>query len=256
MSNQQKTPVVSFVLTTYNCGDTISQILEAIEGQDYPSIEINIKDGLSTDNTLEIIEDFKNRSKYKVNTQSQKDTGIYDAMNQGYELTSGDIIVFCSDKLARPDAVSHIVQTINDAGEACVGAHADLVYSENGVPVRDWRMGKGHIRDGWMPGHPTLYLKREIYEKYGLFKTDYRIAADYEFMVRICKDNEDKIAYLPEMIVDMSYGGTSNATAASYWKSLMEANRALRENGYKFPWLISFKRTIRLILQFMKAKHL
>ena len=255
MTNKDAKPTVSFILTTYNCGGTLGEILDAIESQDYPNIEVNIKDGGSTDNTLEIIRNYKESSKFSVNTESKKDTGIYDAMNQGYAMATGDIVVFCSDKLARTDAVRRIVETIQNAGESCVGAHADLVYSENGRPVRIWKMGKGHIRNGWMPGHPTLYLKHSIYEKYGLYKTDYRIAADYEFMVRICKDNEDNIAYLPESIVDMSYGGTSNATAASYWQSLMEANRALRENGYRFPWIISMKRTMKLLIQFVKAKH-
>ncbi len=255
MNTEKQNPTVSFILTTYNCEDSIGDILSTIQMQDYPHIEVNIKDGMSTDKTMDILQDYKKNSKYKVNILAKHDTGIYDAMNQGYTLSTGDILVFSSDKLAKKDAVSHMVKTILDAGDNCVGAHADLIYSENGVPVRSWKMGKGHIRDGWMPGHPTLYLKRFIYEKYGLFKTDYIIAADYEFMVRICKDNEDNIAYLPEMIVDMSYGGTSNATAGSYWKSLMEANRALKENGYHFPMLISMKRTIRLILQFARAKR-
>lgn len=248
------TPKVSIILTTYNCEDSIERILNSIEMQDYQDIEVNIKDGESTDNTLELITKYKNSSKYIVNVRSQSDTGIYDAMNQGYALSTGDILVFCSDVFICEDAVSSIVAAMNDAGTDCVGAHADLIYATEEKTVRYWKMGRGHIRGGWMPGHPTLYLKREIYEQYGLFKTDYRIAADYEFMVRICKDNEDNITYLPKTIINMSYGGTSNATAGSYWQSLMEANRALRENGYKFPWWISFRRTLRLVWQFVAAK--
>ncbi|MBR1798212.1 MAG: glycosyltransferase [Clostridiales bacterium] len=248
------TPKVSFILTTFNCADPLQQILDSIEMQDYPDIEINIKDGMSTDGTLDIINTFKAESRHQVNIESKKDLGIYDAMNQGYELSTGDIIVFCSDKLIRSDAVSHIIKTINEAGKTCIGAHADLIYANNGTPVRIWKMGNGHIKDGWMVGHPTMYLRREIYQKYGLYKTDYRIAADYEFMARIFKDNEDNIAYLPETIVEMSYGGTSTATAGSYWSSLKEANKALKENGYKFPWIISFRRTLKLFAQFLGAK--
>ncbi len=248
------TPKVSIILTTYNCEESIEKILDSIEMQDYLDIEVNIKDGLSKDNTMQIIDAYKERSKFTVNVISEADTGIYDAMNQGYKLSTGDVLVFCSDVFIFSDAVSSIVDAMDKEGEGCVGAHADLVYATPEKIVRYWRMRRGHIRKGWMPGHPTLYLKREIYERYGLFKTDYKISADYEFMVRVCKDNEDKIAYLPKTIINMSYGGTSNATAGSYWQSLMEANRALRENGYKFPWMISFRRTLKLIWQFVAAK--
>ena len=114
-------------------------------------------------------------------------------------------------------------------------------------------MGTGRIQDGWMPGHPTLFLKRSVYEKYGLFKTDYRIAADYEFMIRILRDGTEHLAYVPKVIVSMYYGGTSTGDAGSYFASLKEADRALRENGIRHPWRISFLRTIRLMNQFHNA---
>ena len=104
------------------------------------------------------------------------------------------------------------------------------------------------VYSGWMPGHPTLLLKREVYEKYGLYKTDYRIAADYEFMVRFLREN--RIAYIPKTLISMYYGGTSNNGIGSYFRSFTEGNRALRENGYKFCLCISVVRTIRVLLQF------
>ena len=248
-------PLVSIVLTTYNCDETLSETLNAIEQQDYPDIEVIIKDGVSTDNTIEIIKRFEKNSKYFVKWSSQKDIGIYDAMNQGYQLTKGDIIVFCSDKLIAEDAVSCMVRTIINAGTNCIGAHADLVYTAGKVVKRYWHMGKGKIQDGWMPGHPTLFLKRKVYEKYGLFKTDYCIAADYEFMIRILKNEAENLEYVPKIIVSMYYGGTSTGNAGSYVASLKEANRALKENGIRCPWKVSFLRTIRLIRQFQKSRE-
>lgn len=247
---------VSIILTTYNCVTTLPDILAAIEQQNYSEIEVIIKDGISQDGTLEYIKQYQQNSKYTVRWKSQKDTGIYDAMNQGYRISTGDIIVFCSDKLIGNDAVSCMVKAIYEGGESCIGAHADLIYATEKKVMRYWKMGEGKIRDGWMPGHPTLYLKREIYEKYGLYKTDYRIAADYEFMVRICKDEKNKLAYVPRTLVNMYYGGTSTSGIDSYIVSLKEAYRALRENNIKFPWRVNILRIIKLYRQFIRAKGL
>ncbi len=105
-----------------------------------------------------------------------------------------------------------------------------------------------------MPGHPTLYLKREIYEKYGLYNTAYRCSADYEFMIRILKDGHVKLAYVPVTIIRMYYGGTSTESAGSYVVSLKEAHQALLENGVKEAWWIDFRRTVKVFMQFVKAK--
>ena len=102
-----------------------------------------------------------------------------------------------------------------------------------------------------MPGHPTLFLKREIYEKYGLYNPEYKIAADYEFMIRFLKDRENKLAYLPRTIIRMYYGGTSTCDTGSYLKSLKEGHRALKDNGVNGAFLIDFLRTCRVLLQFI-----
>lgn len=247
--------IVSFILTTYNSAAHLPQTLASIEAQDYSEIEVNIKDGGSTDETLAIIRDYEKTSRHTVHWVSQPDSGIYDAMNQGYALATGDIIVFFNDRLLYPEVVSEMVACI-EADKACVGAHADLVYAgEDDRVVRYWRMGEQRsIYAGWMPGHPTLFLKRDIYERYGLYRTDYRIAADYEFMIRFLKDGENRLAYLPKTIISMFYGGTSTQSAGSYLSSLHEGHRALRENHVKFAWVIDVRRTIRVLLQFVKHK--
>ena len=244
---------VSLILTTYNSIEYLPRTLNSIDAQDYQNIEVVIKDGESTDGTIELIEKYANDSHYKVSYKSCPDTGIYDAMNQGIALSTGDIIVCFNDVFVCNDAVSKMVSLIKNSSDNVVGAHADLVYADDNHVVRKWKMGpQKSLLWGWMPGHPTLFLKREIYDKYGNYKTDYRISADYEFMIRFLadKNSENKLAYLPENIISMFYGGTSTSSGGSYIKSLKEGHRALVSNGVHPAFVADIFRTIRLVLQF------
>lgn len=242
---------VSLILTTYNSKNNLEQTLESIETQDYDAIEVVIKDGGSTDGTVDVIKDYHEKSKHFVIWESKPDTGIYDAMNQGYQLSTGDVLVFFNDVFTGPTVVRSMVDKIESTAD-CVGAHADLVYKEGEKIIRKWHMGEGSIYHGWMPGHPTLFLKREIYEKYGLYRTDMRISADYELMIRFLKDKENKLAYLPETIISMFYGGTSSGGLNSYLLSLKEGHRALKMNGIKWAPYIDIRRTLKVLGQFVK----
>lgn len=248
---------ISIILTTYNCRETLPVTLRAIGEQDYPDIEVIIKDGGSSDGTVELIREYAGQASAQFHDpilwKSCPDEGIYDAMNQGYELSQGDYILFLNDRLTRPDALSLMMQAIES--EQADGAHADLVYEdENGQCVRYWRMSQGTIRQGWMPGHPTLLLDRRVYERYGLYRTDFRISADYEFMVRILKDGAVKLAYVPEVLVSMYYGGTSTGGLSGYLKGLREAHEALTDNHVRGAFLVDIRRTLRVLRQFRTAK--
>jgi len=243
---------VTFILTTYNSIENFRSTMESILMQDYPEIEIVVKDGGSTDGTLEVIQEYKEKLGSRMVWKSERDRGIYDAMNQGYRLSSGDILVFFNDVLLSVDAVSDIVTAIRVAGKDCMGAHADLIYANGDKVVREWKMGKGYFKDGWMPGHPTLYVKREIYEKYGLYDTTYRCSADYEFMIRAFYGKEDRLAYVPKTIVKMFYGGTSTGGLKSYLVSLKEGHTALKKNKINGAFLIDLKRTMRVLRQFRR----
>ena len=198
-----------------------------------------------------MIDVYSKVSKYVVKWCTGTDNGIYDAMNQGYAMAAGNIIVFINDLFQETTVVSKMVQLIEDKPE-CVGAHADLVYATDEKVVRYWKMGpQKSLYSGWMPGHPTLFLKREIYEKYGLYNPEYRIAADYEFMIRFLKDKENQLAYLPQVIIRMYYGGTSTGSTGSYLLSLKEGHRALKDNGIKGAFVIDILRTCRVLLQFL-----
>lgn len=250
--------LVSLLLTTYNNEDVIEKTLNSIEKQDYKDIEICVADSCSTDKTLDIIENFSKHSKYKIIVKSQKDSGIYEGLNNAYKLSKGAYIQVMNDEFVCTDAVSKLVTAIEQMDRAnfeknILGAHSDLVYAENGKIVRYWKMGQGKIISGWMPAHPTLMLKREVYEKYGEYDTSYVCSADYEFMVRVLK-NGGALGYVPEVLVSMYYGGTSNSTLGSYMVSIKEAIKALCKNGVHPALLITGLRTIRVAIQFMRSK--
>lgn len=245
---------VSLILTTFNSSINLKKTLSSIEEQDYPNIEVVIKDGKSTDDTINIIKEYEKESTNTVIWTSQEDFGIYDAMNQGYKLCSGEIIAFFNDVFLRKDAISMLVNKLeeanSDTNKNYMGVHADLVYMNGDRIIRKWKMGEGSIYQGWMPGHPTLFLRREIYEKYGLFDTSYKISGDYEFMIRFLKDKENKLAYLPKIVVSMFYGGTSSNGISSYIVSLREGHRALKKNSIRLAWLVDLKRILRFLRQF------
>lgn len=245
---------VSLILTTYNCAENLKRTLQSIEQQDYPDIEVNIKDGGSGDDTLMVIKKYAETSHNRVNWITGKDEGIYDAMNQGYKLAGGDIIVFFNDLFLKENAITNMVNVI-EKNPDCVGAHADLIYATDELVIRYWKMGKQKsLYSGWMPGHPTLFLKKEIYDQYGLYDPTYKVAADYEFMIRFLKNKGNKLAYLPEVIIRMYYGGTSTATAGSYFLSLKEGYRALRDNRIRGAGVINILRSFRVLLQFFTSK--
>lgn len=241
---------VSLLLTTYNSAQNLPITLESIQSQTYEKIEVVIVDGASSDVTLLLIEQFAKNTALEVKWVSEPDKGLYDAMNKAYRMSTGDIIAVCNDRLCEKNAVALLVDAIDKSGKDCIGAHSDLVYVDGEKIVRTWHMGQGSIRQGWMPGHPTLFLKREVYEKYGEYDITYRCAADYEFMVRFLKDEKNKLAYVPKVLISMFYGGTSNAGLRNYLVSFKEGYMALRTNGVKHPLIITLKRTWRVLRQF------
>ena len=240
---------VSIITTTYNDSANLRKTIQQVEAQDYENIEYIIVDGASKDDTLQVIAEAKERFGERLVWISEKDSGIYDAINKGLRLATGDFIGLCFDQFAGPDVVSKMVAIMEKEGTD--GVHGDLNYVDGEKIVRKWRQGQGNIRTGWMPGHPTLYLRKEVYETYGLYKTDYRISADYEYMIRILKDNQVKLSYIPEVLIKMSHGGTSTNGLGAYLEGLKEGHRALKENGVKFAFVTDLLRILRVLRQFV-----
>ena len=245
-----ESPKVSIVTTTYNDRENLEKIIRQVRSQDYENLEYIIVDGGSADGTLEVIrqaqKDFGERLKWI----SQPDKGIYDALNKGLKMSSGEILGCCFDEFAGPDVVAKMVDIMEREGTD--GVHGDLDYVDGERVVRRWRQGQGKLAFGWMPGHPTLYLRRSVYENFGYYRTDYRISADYEFMIRILKDGKVRLSYLPEVLIRMSHGGTSTNSLGAYLAGMKEGHRALKENGIPMAAFTDFCRTLRVLAQFVK----
>lgn len=246
---EKKKPKVSIVTVTYNDAKNLKKTLSSLLEQDYENIESIIVDGGSRDNSVEIIKEFEKKFKGTVKWVSEKDKGLYNAANKGIKMSTGEIIGCYWDKYADKGIISEIVKTMEK--EQSDGCHGDLIFFDKDKPIRHWKMKRGTIQNGWMPAHPTLYLKREIYEKYGLYNEKYKCAGDYEFMVRSLGKGEVKLSYIPKVLIHMFYGGVSTNGFKAYKQSILESVQALKENKIKFPWLVIIKRIIRTSLQFI-----
>lgn len=242
-------PKVSVVTTTYNDIENLKRILAEVKKQTYPNIEHIIVDGGSTDGTVDLLKELEEKEPGRISWLSEKDNGIYDAINKGICMATGDIVGCCFDRYADEGVLMRMVEIMEKEGTD--GVHGDLCYMDGDRIVRKWHQGQGVIRSGWMPGHPTLYLKKEVYDKFGLYRTDYRISGDYEFMVRILYRKEVTLSYLPEILIYMSHGGTSTNSLGAYVESMMEGHRALVENHVPFAWVTDLCRVVRVLSQFV-----
>ena len=240
-------PKVSVITTNYNDAANLKRIIAQVVRQDYENLEYIIVDGGSVDGSRELIQRAEERLPGRVRWISEPDGGIYDALNKGIRLATGDIIGCCFDRYADEGVIRRMVDAMELEGTD--GVHGDLCYMDGDRIIRKWHQGQGTIRNGWMPGHPTLYLRREVYEQFGMYKTDYRIAADYEFMVRILYRQQVRLSYLPEILIYMSHGGTSTSGIKAYLESLKEGHRALKENEVPFAWITDLCRILRVGLQ-------
>lgn len=224
---------VSIVTVSYNSSKTIRDTITSVNSQTHPSIEHIFIDGASTDDTLEIIKTTSHRQNIIV---SEKDSGIYNAMNKGIRHSSGDIIGFLhsDDIFHSEEVISDLVNKIQD--ENLDGVYGDLQYVDKVNPnkiIRSWKscqFKQNLLRKGWMPAHPTLFLKREIYLKHGVFNTTFKISADYDFILRIFKDQNLKSGYLPKIVTKMRVGGASNRSLKNIFKKTKEDYCAIRLN--------------------------
>ena len=242
-------PKVSVVTTTYNDIENLKRILAEVKKQTYPNIEHIIVDGGSTDGTVDLLKELEEKEPGRISWMSEKDNGIYDAINKGICMATGEIVGCCFDRYADEVVLMRMVEIMEKEGTD--GVHGDLCYMDGDRIVRKWHQGQGVIRSGWMPGHPTLYLKKEVYDRFGLYRPDYRSSGDYEFMVRILYRKEVTLSYLPEILIYMSHGGTSTNSLGAYVESMMEGHRALVENHVPFAWVTDLCRVVRVLSQFV-----
>lgn len=249
---------ISIVTVSYNSEKTIEDTIKSVLNQKYDNYEHIIVDGASKDNTINIVKKYEKKYKGKLKYISEKDKGLYDAMNKGIKMATGDVIgLLNSDDVY---ASNNVLSLINDNIEnnEFDGVHADLLYVSEDLkePKRKWVVKEGKIKNGWMPAHPTLYLRKEVYDKKGLYDLNFKIVSDFDFIVRICTDSEVKLKYIPENLIYMRLGGVSSNGIKGYIKNVKEANMVLKHNNVKFSELVIFKRFIKTVLQYVKAKFI
>lgn len=240
----------SIITAVYNNKAEISGAINSVAGQKNVMIEHIVMDGCSNDGTAELVVSIKSDI---VNFESSKDRGIYDALNKGIAKAKGDIIgILHSDDLFSDEHVLKDVLEKFAAGYDGVYADLDYVSKDNTSNViRRWKTGnfdEFQLKLGWMPPHPTLFLRRSVYEKIGNFNLNYRIAADYDFMLRVLADKDYKIAYLPRTIVKMRIGGESNRSLKNILKKSKE-DLAIASIYFNAPILTVISKNVRKVNQ-------
>ncbi|WP_066221428.1 glycosyltransferase family 2 protein [Formosa haliotis] len=248
---------VSIITATYNSENTIQHCMKSVLSQDYDNIEYIIIDGASKDKTLTLI-DSEKQNHDNIVCVSEPDKGIYDALNKGIEKATGDIVGFLhsDDFFNSQKTINHIVKCFNESNVD--GVYGDLHYinaTNSDKVIRNWEsksFSKKLLKQGWMPAHPTLFLKKEVYNKHGVFNLNFKIAADYDMMLRIFKDNTLQFAYLPEVITKMRVGGASNRSLKNIWLKTREDYMAVKGNKVGNPTIIVCSKNLSKIPQLFK----
>lgn len=250
---QDHKSVVSIITATYNSSSTVADTLLSVEKQSYSNIQHLVIDGNSTDGTLDIVKKFD----HVFNVLSEPDNGIYDAMNKGIKLANGDIIGILNSDDFYPDkdVISDVVKHFEETG--CDALYADLIYvdpSKTNRIIRTWKSGRfdrDNFLTGWMPPHPTFFVRKEIYEKLGVFDTRLKSAADYELLLRFLYINKITTSYLPRVLVHMRSGGMSNRSFKNRIKAHLEDYRAWSFNGIKPKWYTVVLKPVRKVFQYL-----
>ena len=244
---------VSIITVCFNSEKTIRNTIKSVLNQNYPNIEYIIIDGGSQDNTLSTIESY-HRSITKI--VSEKDNGMYDALNKGIDLSTGDLIgiLHSDDIFYSNDVVNNIVKKIMISKTDSIYGDLDYVdeYNLNKV-IRKWKSGTYNQRKllfGWMPPHPTFFIKKEIFNKYGKYDLSFGTASDYELIVRLLYKYSITCEYLPKVITKMRIGGLSNLSITNRIKAHLQDWRAWIINDISnFPLWVLLK-PIRKIHQY------
>ena len=222
----------SILTAVYNRASVISQCLSSLHAQSFTDFEHLIIDGASTDGTTAILRPLIDT---RTTLISEPDHGIYDALNKGLRICRGEIIgiLHSDDRYADPDVLQWVAEAFKDP--AIDAVYGDLNYiSESGTIIRHWRAGEyttGSLRRGWMPPHPALFIRRRVIEKFGVYDTSFRIAADYDAILRYFLTGRIRAAYIPRILVNMQTGGASNASLRQVILKSREDYRAIRKNN-------------------------
>jgi glycosyltransferase involved in cell wall biosynthesis len=251
-------PKISIITAVFNGEKHIAQTIESVLGQTYANVEYIVIDGGSTDKTVELINRYQDRIQHIV---SEQDKGIYDALNKGVALATGDVIglLHADDLFASEKVLESIANRFAETGAD--GLYADLLYIKRESPtsfqtVRYWKscdFNPALLKNGWMPAHPTFYLKKSVYAQIGKFNLGYPIAADYDFILRAFKIPGLKFTYLPIVTVHMQIGGVSNRNLKKVYEKSCQDFEILKTHGIS-PLSTLFKKNFGKLKQFIVRK--
>ena len=245
----------SIITACYNSGETIGHTIASLKSQTWPEVEHVVIDGGSSDETQNIA-----RSTLELHDVfvSEPDNGIYDALNKGVSLSSGDVIGFLhsDDFLANKFVIQRVAeQFLNNNADAVYG---DLHYVNAKDPshiIRHWRSGefsRAKLNCGWMPPHPTFFMKRDLYEKFGAFDTGFRIASDYDSLLRYLSNSSIKVVYIPEVLVKMRVGGASNGSVKQIINKTREDFLVMKKNRINPYFALPYKNLSKISQFFIK----
>lgn len=247
---------ISIITVCCNSAQTIACTLRSVREQTYSDIEHLVVDGQSKDETLSVV---AVEGGHVAKVVSEPDQGIYDAMNKGIAMATGDIIGFINadDFYPSPDVLSTVAAAFESSGaDSCFG---DLYYvQQNDVTriVRYWKsctFKPGLFEKGWCPPHPTFFVRRAVYQRLGGFNLDYKIAADQELMARFLVAGRITSYYIPQVLVHMRLGGTTNRNLCNIVKQNLEIRRGLLAQGLRFSWLdFVWSKVLSRVFQFVR----
>ncbi|RZL57735.1 MAG: glycosyltransferase [Pedobacter sp.] len=244
---------ITIITVVYNAEKHLRDCIESVLAQNYQDLEYILIDGNSSDGTYQIAQEYEDRISILV---SEPDNGMYDALNKGIALATGEVIgiLNADDILATEDVVSEIVKKFQELNVDAVYGDLNYVAQDNVTVVhRKWRSAPARPRDlalGWMPAHPTLYIKSTLFDKFGGYKLSYGSAADYELMLRYFYKHQINTAYLPKLMVNMRNGGMSNQSTKHRYAAFLNDYAALKQNQVPIPLFALFLKKIRKIKQF------
>lgn len=238
---------ISIITATWNRADTIRDTIESILSQTYQDWEHIIVDGASTDNTLEVIKSYEERYNGRLKLISEPDKGIYDAMNKGIAMATGDVVGLLNsdDFLYSDDVLANIATTFVKYNPDAVHAGVTVINPDTSDVIRVKRGSdrpRGGMSSGWHPAHPTLYLKRSVYDRFGLFDLQFGTACDMELMIRFIEKHHISLKHIPRIFVTMRFGGASNNSIGALLRSNRYVLSAFEKNGLRKPKLYLLKK--------------
>lgn len=229
---------ISLITVTYNSAKTLPDTIQSVLSQSYSNIEYIIIDGASQDNTIDIVKEYEPLFNGRIGWISERDDGLYDAINKGIAMSTGDVvgILNSDDFFTSPTVIEEIANNFSEEIDAVYGDVHFMNSTDLARPIRYYSskiFRPSLMKLGFMPAHPTFYCRKSCYDKYGLYKTDFKIAADFDLLLRFIYVHHISLKYLPFDMVTMRVGGASTNGLKSHVCIMKEHLRSFKENGLK-----------------------